>query len=120
MNGSLYERIKELCHRRGITITKLEADLDFGHSSIKKWKSTSSPSIDKVIKVATYFDVSVDYLLGQTNIESSITSFLDDEDIISFQRARQRMTPQDRDRMMQMLKVGFDYAFNNQEDEQDN
>ena len=111
MTSVLYQRIKELCARKGITISKLELDLGFGNSSIKKWEKSSSPSIDKIVKVATYFDVSIDYLTGRTDIESSMSVIIGDEDIISFQRARQRMTPQDREKMMQMLKLGFEYAF---------
>lgn len=111
MESILYQRIKTLCEKRGISISKLESELGFGNSSIKKWERVSSPSIDKIIKVATYFDVSVDYLLGRTDIKGSVSELLGDDDIISFQRARQKMSQQDRERMMRMLKAGFDYAF---------
>ena len=59
----LIERIKELCKAQGISIPKLEDRLGFGAGTISKWK-TSSPSADKIKKVAEYFHVSVDYLLG--------------------------------------------------------
>ena len=111
MESILYLRIKELCSKKGITISKLESDLGFGNASIKKWERVSSPSVDKIVKVASYFDVSVDYLLGRTDIIGSVSEIIGDEDIISFQRARQKMTPKDRERMMQMLKLGFEYAF---------
>lgn len=117
MEHSLYHRIKELCSQKGISISKLEADLGFGNASIKKWEKGSSPSVDKIVKIASYFDVSVDYLLGRTDIVGSVSEIIGDEDIISFQRARQKMTPKDRERMMQMLKLGFEYAF--QEDNED-
>ena len=117
MESILYHRIKELCSQKGISISKLESDLGFGNASIKKWEKASSPSIDKIVKVASYFDVSVDYLLGRTDIIGSVSDIIGDEDIISFQRARQKMTPKDRERMMQMLKLGFEYAF--QEDNED-
>lgn len=117
MENVLYQRIKQLCSRKGITISKLESDLGFGNSSIKKWEKSSSPSIDKIVKVSTYFDVSIDYLMGRTDIESSMSEIIGDEDIISFQRARQKMTPKDREKMMQMLKLGFEYAFSDEEDE---
>lgn len=120
MESVLYQRIKALCEKRGISISKLESELGFGNSSIKKWERVSSPSIDKIIKVASYFDVSVDYLLGRTDIEGSISEVIGDEDIISFQRARQKMTQKDKDRMMQMLKLGFEYAFSDQEEGDDN
>ena len=120
MESVLYQRIKTLCEKRGISISKLESELGFGNSSIKKWERVSSPSIDKIIKVASYFDVSVDYLLGRTDIEGSISEVIGDEDIISFQRARQKMAQKDKDRMMQMLKLGFEYAFSDQEEGDDN
>lgn len=116
MESVLYQRIKELCSRRNITIAKLESELGFGNASIKKWEKTSSPSIDKILKVAKYFDVSIDYLLGRTDIEGSISEIIGDEDIISFQRAREKMTPSDRERMMQMLRLGFEYAFREDND----
>lgn len=111
MESVLYQRIKQLCNREGISISKLEMELGFGNSSIKKWEKNSSPSIDKISKVANRFGVSIDYLMGRTDIESSISDIFGDEEIISFQRARQKMTPKDRERMMQMLKLGFEYAF---------
>lgn len=116
MDNLLYDRIKELCREHSISISKLESMLEFGNSSIKKWGKTTSPSIDKIIKVAAYFGVSVDYLLGKTDIKSSASDILDDSDIISFQRARQKMTEKDKQKMMQMLRISFDYAF----DEEDN
>ena len=116
MANTLYERIKELCNRKSISIAKLESDLGFGNSSIKKWEKTSSPSVDKIVKVANYFEVSVDFLLGRSEIESSISEIINDEDIISFQRARQKMTAHDRNKMMQMLKLGFEYAFSDPKD----
>lgn len=116
MDNLLYDRIKELCREHNISISKLESMLEFGNSSIKKWGKTVSPSIDKIIKVAAYFGVSVDYLLGKTDIKCSASDILDDNDIISFQRARQKMTEKDKQKMMQMLKISFDYAFNDEED----
>lgn len=116
MASIVYERIKRLCTKKGITIAKLESDLGFGNASIKKWEKMSSPSIDKVVKVATYFDVSIDYLMGRSDIEISMSELVGDEDIISFQRARERMSPKDREKMMAMLKLGFEYAFSDEED----
>lgn len=58
----IYDRIKELCVKNKISIYKLEKSLGFSSNSICKWK-TSTPSVDKVQKVANYFGVTVDYLL---------------------------------------------------------
>lgn len=119
MENTLYERIKYLCHKNGISVSKLESDLGFGSSSIKKWERTSSPSIDKIAKVANYFHVSSDYLIGLTDIESPVAEILGDDDLISFQRARKKMTPRDREKSMQILRIGFDYAWTDNGDDYD-
>lgn len=104
MEDNLYERIKKLCHANNITVAQLEQELKFGTASVRKWK-TSSPSIDKIISVASFFNVSTDYILG---LDKTIVL---DKDIISFQRAHQKMSVRDREKMMQILKIGFEEAF---------
>lgn len=64
----MVERIKELCHRNGITVAALEAALGFGNGSIRKWDS-NSPSLDKVKKVAVFFGISVSDLIGEDQTE---------------------------------------------------
>ena len=56
------ERVKELCKNKGITIARLERELNFGNGTIRNW-DRNSPSIDKIQKVADYFKVSTDFLL---------------------------------------------------------
>ena len=62
---TLYDTVMLLCSENGITKTKLERDCGFSQNSINKW-AAQSPSADKLAKVADYFGVSVDYLLGKT------------------------------------------------------
>lgn len=64
---NIYERVMKLCSERNIDKTTLEKACGFSQNSINKWKS-SMPSIDKIIKVANYFGVTVDYLLCLTDI----------------------------------------------------
>ena len=115
MENILYHRIKELCEEKEITINKLEGELGLGCSSIQKWKNAVSPSTDKIIKVAAYFNVSVDYLLGITDIRTPATEILKDDGIITYQRAREKMVPQDRDKSLQMIKLVYGYAFEDEE-----
>lgn len=110
-NSLIYERIKMLCSKKGITIKKLEETLGFGKSTITRWANGHSPSADKLAKVSSFLGVSVDYLLGITDIEKSIPEILGNDDIISFQRAHERMSPAEREKMMKMLRIGFEYAF---------
>mgnify|MGYP001046465760 CR=1 FL=1 len=110
MESSLYDRIQKLCEERGISISRLESDCGLGNSTIKKWKTTN-PNVNKIKAVALYFGVTVDYLLGMTTIPTSVDDYIGDNDIVSLQRARSRMSANDRQRMMQMLRIGFEYAF---------
>lgn len=111
MEPVVYTKIKELCAKHGITMAKLEEDTGLSQSIIRKWKSGTSPSIDKVKLIAKYFNVSSDYLIGLSDISSPAEELIGDDDFVSLQRAKSRMSPQDRERMMQMIRLGFDYAF---------
>ena len=56
------ENIQFLSKRAGLPISHLEKELSFANGSIRRWNE-SSPSIDKVQKVADYLKVSTEYLL---------------------------------------------------------
>lgn len=61
---STFERIKELANKRGLSLSKVATDLGFSENLFYQWK-TSSPKSDRLEKVADYFNVSTDYLLGR-------------------------------------------------------
>lgn len=63
---SLLDRIKLLASTHQMTLAELERKLDFSNGSLRKW-SSSTPSGDKIEKVADYFNVSTDYLLNRTD-----------------------------------------------------
>ncbi len=71
---ALIDRIKLLCGGCYITLNRLEKELGFGKSSIARW-DTNSPSIDKVQKVADYFNVSLDYLVGRDDVPNRKEGF---------------------------------------------
>lgn len=59
-----FDRVKQLANSHGIPISRLEEDLGFGRNSLYSWK-TKAPNGDRLKKVADYFNVSTDYLLGR-------------------------------------------------------
>ncbi|TQR28362.1 XRE family transcriptional regulator [Lysinibacillus sphaericus] len=61
-----FDRLKKLCEEQRISIVELEEKLDFGRNSLYGWKK-KVPNGANLEKVADYFDVSVDYLLGRTD-----------------------------------------------------
>ncbi|AWC29287.1 helix-turn-helix domain-containing protein [Bacillus cytotoxicus] len=74
------EIIKQLCQKRGISISKLEEELGFGQNTIYQWKKRT-PSVERVQKVADYFNVSTDYLLGRTKNKYWELTEKDEKDI---------------------------------------
>ena len=65
----LYERIKEVASAKGISINKLEKDLNLPRSSVRKY-SKNKPSAERISTVADYLGVSVDYLING-NVDTS-------------------------------------------------
>lgn len=61
----LMEKVIALANERGIAISRLEKELGIAHGSIRRW-NVSQPSGETLGKVADYFGVSVDFLLGRT------------------------------------------------------
>lgn len=63
---STFDIIKKLSVEKGKNVKEVALELGFGENLFYKWK-TQSPTTDKLQKVADYFNVSTDYLLGRTN-----------------------------------------------------
>ncbi|WHQ77652.1 helix-turn-helix transcriptional regulator (plasmid) [Latilactobacillus curvatus] len=83
-----FDRVKELADKQKISITRLEENLDFGKNYLYKWKK-SSPNSETLQKVADYFQVSTDYLLGRTDVKEIPTKkepSIDDDDILTLYR----------------------------------
>lgn len=61
---TLVDRIRALANQRDMSLPQLEVELGLGNGTISRWRS-SSPNTDKLQKIADYFNVSMDYLLGR-------------------------------------------------------
>ena len=59
-----YEIIKELAKKKKISIRQLEMRFGYSNGYLAKWK-TNTPNADELPRLADYFGVSVDYLLGR-------------------------------------------------------
>lgn len=63
---STFEKIKELCKKQGISLNQLEDKLGFSQNYIYSMKK-GNPKVENLQKIADYFGVSTDYLLGRTD-----------------------------------------------------
>lgn len=58
----VYDKIKEICKERGISVSYLEKTAGLSNGTISKWNN-SSPTVDKLKAVANVLKVKVDKLL---------------------------------------------------------
>ena len=61
------ERLLELRKEKGISQAMLAKNLEVSYAVVCYWETNrSEPTAPNLVKIADYFDVSVDYLLGRT------------------------------------------------------
>lgn len=84
--GNLYETISMLCEGHGITGYRLCKDIGIQPSILTDLKSGRKKGLSAQIanKIATYFDVSVGYLLGEEELGSTKEAERDPLDDIKF------------------------------------
>lgn len=61
-----YERLMLLCNEKGIKLTPLVISLGLSSNYASRWKNGTIPKGETLNKLADYFGVSTDYLLGKT------------------------------------------------------
>ena len=60
----MYQRYCELRDKKGVTDCKVAKDLSIPKSTFSEWKSgRSQPKLAKLVKLADYFDVSLEYFV---------------------------------------------------------
>nr|DAU81034.1 MAG TPA: repressor protein [Caudoviricetes sp.] len=80
----IVEKIRMLCNEKVMTIAELERNLGLGAGTVSRW-NVRVPGADKIQKVANYFSVSTDYLLGLTDVPQWATP----QDVLDIERALQ-------------------------------
>lgn len=74
--SDLYSKIESLCHEKGITITTMCRECGASRGSLTDLKQGRKKRLnaDTLSKIAAYFGVSVDYLLGNEQKEKLVTN----------------------------------------------
>ena len=57
------EKLEKTLKQRNVTFNKLAKETGIGQSSTDRWKHGSYPSIEKLVKICQYLNISSDYLL---------------------------------------------------------
>ncbi|NFQ84139.1 helix-turn-helix transcriptional regulator [Clostridium sporogenes] len=69
------ERIKELREAKGINQLELSKILNVHKGSVSNWENNKrTPDTDMLTKIADFFNCSIDYLLGITDIKNKINT----------------------------------------------
>lgn len=95
----LYEKIKELSHQNGKSLAQIEKEMELPRGSIKNLKK-HSPSINGAVKLAEYFSVSIDTLIGRMPPTEAL--FADERKLLDLYRS---MNEQGKAYLMQTAEI---------------
>lgn len=90
-----FERIKELAKKQGKSLNKVEEELGYGRNVLYRLKS-SNPSAERLLEIANYFGVSVDYLLGRTDNPHNAESEDEYDDLVMMFRKNEMEIPEEK------------------------
>lgn len=85
MGNSFFERYSDLCKERGETPNSVAKIIGASSGSVTAWKKGTAPRNATLSKIADYFDVTTDYLLGKSeqrekpliNEDQELTEYLE-------------------------------------------
>lgn len=76
------ERLRDLRNERGISQKELANILFVSQQTVAKWETDrSTPNPEMISKIAQYFNVSSDYLIGMSDTKSITANIPTDDDI---------------------------------------
>lgn len=110
-------RIKELREKNSLSMQDLADKIGVNKSRVGMWENNGSvPRMDALKKISEFFNVSIDYLLGNDD-----TSALSNENVKlnSLQRNLGKLNEKDLEKAEKMLKAVFVDIFNDEDDNED-
>ena len=82
--SEFYKRLRDLSEERNMTINELVKILDLSSGSPTAWKNGTIPRNATLVKIADYFGVTTDYLVGKESKKAPTVSgerSISDDDI---------------------------------------
>jgi phage repressor protein len=112
-----FERIKELAKKRGVNLQKVSEDLGFSTNYLYSLKNKKTPSAEHIAKIAEYFNVSTDYILGRIDNPNLPTESVTTADgrTVDLSNLRERvvlfdgkpLSDEDVDKIAQIIKLSL-------------
>lgn len=110
-------RIKELRENAGLSMDQLALKLGITKSRINMWENNGTvPRMNVLVKLAQFFDVSTDFLLGN---DSTDNISVENPRLSSLQRNLGKLSESDLEKAEGMLKAVFMDIFNDDEEDDD-
>ena len=79
-------KLRELRHEKGLTILDVSLELDVSFSTIRQYETgATEPSISMLIKLADFYNVTIDYLVGRTPVREPLS---DADETLAYQFRR--------------------------------
>ena len=98
--------LKALREERGLSQVELAKQLDISASAIGMYEVNSrEPSDDIKTKIAEYFDVSVDYLLGVSGVRNPNSAKHEDKEFAAFWEEYKDLEDADKNILLATLKA---------------
>lgn len=101
------EKLRELRKEKGISLKELGAAMGVAESTMSLYENGKrQPDYETLLKLAEYFNVTVDYLLrGNDNSECLL------EELVILNRKARNMSPEKRQKLLEMARVMFKEDF---------
>lgn len=102
-----YDLFCELCKKKGVSPTKATVEIGLSRTIGTKWKTTgATPQGETLSKIADYFGVSVDYLLGnepkaKTPAEADVTF---DDFTYAMHHESKELTEENKQKLLEMAR----------------
>lgn len=109
----IYQRIKDLCKMKGLTITGVEKELGFARGSLSKIDK-NTPSSERLQKLADRLDVSTSYLLTGENDDGYYydketaqiaQAIFDNKDLGILMSASRKMSPEELKKLAALVQA---------------
>lgn len=113
-NRIFQERIRALRHEKGLTMEELAKAIGATKSRINMWENSGAVPRNETLKILSgYFEVSVDYLLGNDSMEGMAP---ENERLRTLQRNLEKLDNKRLQRAENVLKAVFEDIFDDDED----
>ncbi len=110
------KRMKELRQNKGLSMDQFAKKLNVTKSRVNMWENSGSiPRSDMLIKIAEFYEVPTDYLLGNVNVAENPNN----EALLSLQRNLGKLNAEELKRAESILKENFEDIFNDAEKKND-